>query len=76
MTTNKMTANFSDKPKTQGYFEAIDKYTMSLGAVTREKKAQVSKNRWNHHVEVKSEEIARSKWLQELILQGFKFANA
>jgi hypothetical protein len=40
--TNKMTADFSDKPKTQSYFEAIDEYVMSLGKVTREKKAQVS----------------------------------
>lgn len=37
---------------------------------------QISKNRWNHHVEVKSKEIADSKWLHQLILAGYEFASA
>lgn len=37
--------------------------------------SQVSKNRWNHHVEVKSEAIANSDWLHGLIRQGYEFAR-
>lgn len=36
---------------------------------------QVSKNRWNHHVEVKSEEIAASDWLRALIQAGYDFSK-
>lgn len=36
---------------------------------------QVSSNRWNHHVEVKSEEIANSEWLHALIRKGYAFAQ-
>jgi hypothetical protein len=36
---------------------------------------QVSKNRWNHQVEVKSLKIAESKWLQKLIKSGYEFAS-
>lgn len=36
---------------------------------------QVSTNRWNHHVEVKSEEMANSEWLHNLIREGYKFAQ-
>lgn len=36
---------------------------------------QVSKNRWNHHVEVKSEAIADSDWLHSLIREGYEFAR-
>lgn len=36
--------------------------------------SQVSKNRWNHHVEVKSDATANSKWLRDLIRQGYEFA--
>lgn len=36
---------------------------------------QVSTNRWNHHVEVKSEEIATSEWLHKLIAEGYEFAK-
>lgn len=36
--------------------------------------SQVSKNRWNHHVDVKSEAIANSDWLHDLIRQGYQFA--
>ncbi|WP_449278586.1 DUF5655 domain-containing protein [Leucobacter sp. GX24907] len=35
---------------------------------------QVSKNRWNHHVVVKSEGAANSKWLHRLIRAGYEFA--
>ncbi|MCQ9385555.1 DUF5655 domain-containing protein [Brevibacterium moorei] len=34
---------------------------------------QVSKNRWNHHVVVKSEESATSDWLRSLIEDGHEF---
>ena len=37
---------------------------------------QVSKNRWNHHVVVKSERVAGSKWLQRVIRAGYEFAQA
>ncbi|MCA9374399.1 hypothetical protein KC725_04535 [Candidatus Peregrinibacteria bacterium] len=37
--------------------------------------AQVSTNRWNHHVVVKSKEIAESDWLKQLMRAGFEFAN-
>lgn len=37
--------------------------------------SQVSKNRWNHHVEVKSETTANSDWLRDLISQGYEFAR-
>ena len=36
---------------------------------------QVSKNRWNHHVEVRSEDIANSDWLHKLIDAGYEFAK-
>ena len=36
---------------------------------------QVSKNRWNHHVEVKSEQTATSSWLRHLIREGYEFAK-
>ncbi|PIF02256.1 MAG: hypothetical protein CR996_00765 [Draconibacterium sp.] len=36
---------------------------------------QVSPNRWNHHIVVKSEETARSDWLQQLVQKGVKFAK-
>jgi len=36
---------------------------------------QVSANRWNHHVEVKSEAIADSDWLHALIRDGYEFAQ-
>lgn len=36
---------------------------------------QVSKNRWNHHVEVTSLQIANSAWLHRLIDAGYKFAK-
>lgn len=36
---------------------------------------QVSKNRWNHHVEVKSKEIATSGWLYRLIKAGYEFSQ-
>ncbi len=36
---------------------------------------QVSTNRWNHHVEVKSEEIANSNWLHALIRASYEFAQ-
>lgn len=39
------------------------------------KTTQVSTNRWNHHVEVKSEETATSDWLRDLIRQGYDFAR-
>ncbi|GGO53223.1 hypothetical protein GCM10012287_39350 [Streptomyces daqingensis] len=38
--------------------------------------AQVSKNRWNHHVEVKSEAIADSDWLHDLVREGYEFARS
>lgn len=36
---------------------------------------QVSKNRWNHHVEVKSGKTANSDWLRDLIRNGYEFAH-
>ncbi len=120
MTTaqNKMTCDFTGKPKTQSFAEDIVQYVESLGPVEYEKKAQlsykvrrkflwlwvyektpdgtlyltvcldkelanehfhyvnqVSAHRWNHHVEVKSEDIATSKWLKELIREGYEFAS-
>ncbi len=36
---------------------------------------QVSKNRWNHHVVVKSEAAATSEWLKGLIFAGYEFAQ-
>jgi hypothetical protein len=36
--------------------------------------APVSKNRWNHHVEVKSAAVAGSAWLHRLIRAGYEFA--
>ncbi len=36
---------------------------------------QVSPNRWNHHIVVKSEETAKSDWLQRLVREGFEFAK-
>lgn len=36
--------------------------------------SQVSANRWNHHVEVKSAETASSDWLRNLIREGYEFA--
>ena len=35
---------------------------------------QVSRNRWNHPVEVKSARTAQSEWLRALIATGFEFA--
>lgn len=37
--------------------------------------SQVGKNRWNHHVVVKSEAIANSDWLHALIREGYAFAR-
>ncbi len=36
---------------------------------------QVSPNRWNHHIVIKSEELARSNWLQQLVKEGVEFAK-
>lgn len=36
---------------------------------------QVSAHRWNHHVEVKSDQTANSAWLRQLITAGFEFAG-
>lgn len=36
---------------------------------------QVSANRWNHHVEVKSRAIATSDWLHALIRAGYEFGS-
>ncbi|MDJ1370897.1 DUF5655 domain-containing protein [Gulosibacter molinativorax] len=36
---------------------------------------QVSKHRWNHHVEVKSPDMANSDWLRDLIRAGYAFAS-
>jgi hypothetical protein len=35
---------------------------------------QISANRWNHHVVVKSEDIATSSWVKRLVRAGYKFA--
>ena len=117
MPSNKMISDFSDKPKTDSFYQAIDEYVMSLGKVKREFRAQVSysvnrkflwmwayektkdgtlyfnvtldrqeenknihrvtqvsPNRWNHHVEVKSLQAAKSQWLRTLIHKGFEFS--
>lgn len=36
---------------------------------------QVSANRWNHHVKVRSADIAESDWLKDLIRAGYEFAK-
>ena len=36
---------------------------------------QVSANRWNHHVVVKTMGSAQSDWLRELIRAGYEFAS-
>ena len=115
--SNKMISDFTDKPATRSFFDAIAEYTASLGEVNQELKAQVSfsvnrkflwlwayektpdgtlylnvtldrrnddrrfhdvtqvsKNRWNHHVVVKSESAANSHWLHGLIRDGYEFA--
>ena len=117
MPSNKMISDFSDKPKTDSFYQAINKYVMSLGGVKREFRSQVSyavnrkflwmwayakttdgtlyfnvtldhqegdknihrvtqvsPNRWNHHVEVKSLQAAKSQWLRTLIHKGFEFS--
>lgn len=118
MTQNKMTTDFTSKPKTLDFFNTITRYVESLGESAKETKAQtsygmnrkfiwfwaydktpdgtlymtvcldeplddpmfhyvnqVSKNRWNHHIEVKSEEIANSETVKRLIKAGYEFAR-
>ena len=36
--------------------------------------SQISANRWNHHVVVKTMEDAQSDWLRDLIRAGYEFA--
>ncbi len=36
--------------------------------------SQISANRWNHHVVVKTMEAAQSGWLRDLIRAGYEFA--
>ena len=36
--------------------------------------SQISTNRWNHHVVVKTMEAAQSDWLRDLIRAGYEFA--
>lgn len=116
--SNKVTSNFTGKPKTNSYYTSITAFTTALGPVDIEHKAQasfsvkrkflwlwtyektadgtlylnvtldrsvddpyfhnvtqVSTNRWNHHVEVKSEAIVTSDWLHALIREGYEFAR-
>ena len=40
--SNKMIGEFSQKPKTDAYFQAIDAYVMGLGSVKRELRSQLS----------------------------------
>lgn len=42
MPSNKMISKFSEKPRTDAYYRAIDGYVMGLGEVKREFRAQVS----------------------------------
>ena len=42
MPSNKMISDFSDKPKTDSFYQVIDEYVMSLGKVKKEFRAQVS----------------------------------
>jgi hypothetical protein len=37
---------------------------------------QVSPNRWNHHIEVKSRKIATSAGLKDLVRAGYAFASS
>ena len=37
-----MISDFSDKPKTDSFYQVIDEYVMSLGKVKKEFRAQVS----------------------------------
>lgn len=118
MAQNKMTGDFTTKPKTHDYFMTISQYVESLGESTKEVKAQVSygvrrkfiwfwaydktpdgtlymtvrldrrmddplfhyvnqvsTNRYNHHIEVKSKEIANSDALRRLVRAGYEFAS-
>ena len=118
MPSNKMISDFSDKPKTDSFYQAIDEYVMILGKGKRELRShdsysvnrnfllmwayektkdgtlyfnvtldrqeenknihrvtQVSPHRWNHHVEVKSLQTAKSQWLRTLIDMGFEFST-
>lgn len=42
MPSNRMISDFSDKPKTDSFYQAIDAYVMSLEKVERSFRAQVS----------------------------------
>ena len=42
MPSNKMISVFSDKPKTNAHYRAIDSYVMALGSIRKEFRAQVS----------------------------------
>jgi|SRR3989344_6165885 len=35
----------------------------------------ISTNRWNHHVVIKSRDMAKSGWLRRLVRTGYEFAN-
>ena len=48
-----------DRPAEDPHFHRVD---------------QVSANRWNHHVVVKTMEAAQSDWLRDLIRAGHEFA--
>ena len=49
-----------DRPAEDPHFHRVD---------------QVSANRWNHHVVVKTMEAAQSDWLRDLIRAGHEFAS-
>ena len=115
----KMTADFSDKPKTKQFADKIVSLVKSLGPSREESKSQltfggkrkflwmwsyghtadgtlyvtvcldrelqgthfqyvkqVSTNRWNHHVVVKSSDQIDSAWFKRLLKQGYAFSNS
>lgn len=115
---NKMTGDFSSKPKTMELAERIIAFTKELGPSKQETKGQmtfagkrkflwmwtygstgdgtlyvtvcldreltgphfhyvkqISPNRWNHHVVVRSFDQIETPWFRELIEAGYDFAS-
>lgn len=117
MTANKMTGDFSDKPKTKALADRIIHLIEKQGPCKQATKGQttfavkrkfcwmwtygktadgtlfvtvlldrelknshfqyvkqVSTNRWNHHVVVKSDDQIKSAWFKDLIEAGYAFS--
>ena len=79
--SNKMIGDFSGKPATAAYEKTGDSTLFLNVRLDRpledprfHRVDQVSANRWNHHVVVKTMEAAQSDWLRDLIRAGHEFA--